>query len=109
MAAPPGVVFALPESSCLGRIQDLLDTPRTREAVSALLVQSGLRIARMSSVVIVSTGLPRSGAAPVSSFSIGLFRSGPNSQLWKAEACYLHSLSEEVGDALPLPLTPTLL
>jgi hypothetical protein len=45
----------------------------------------------------------------VSSFSIGLFRSGPNSQLWKAEACYLHSLSEEVGDALPLPLTLTLL
>jgi hypothetical protein len=36
--------------------------PRTREAVSAFVVQIGFRIASTSSVVMVSTGLARSGA-----------------------------------------------
>jgi hypothetical protein len=76
MAAPSSAVFAFAEALSLGRVQDLSIRPRTREAVSAFVVQIGFRTANTSSVATVSTPLARNAAA-VEDACLSRFRRSP--------------------------------
>ena len=99
MSAPSRRIFAIAKALRLGSVQNLLNAPRSREAVSAFFIQIGFRTASTSSVAMVSTGFLRRGAAYVSKvgFPLGfvLFVSEP------ADSASLHVVSHlaERGNA----------
>ena len=63
MPAPPRWVVTVRSPCALAASSTRSTRPRSREAVSGFSFHSGLRTERTSSVVIVSTGNRRSGAA----------------------------------------------
>ena len=63
VAPPPCRVLATTQPLCLSRVKHALDTPANPRARFRLALQSGFKIERTSSVVTLSTGSRRKGAA----------------------------------------------
>jgi hypothetical protein len=73
MATPPGFSPSR-KPLALAASKTFSIRPRTREAVSAFVVQIGFRTASMSSMAMVSAGLARKGAAQVRLSPLGYDR-----------------------------------